>query len=346
MGSILGCRKAALAMAAGMSLGRSPFLRVDLPLNKKNGADDERNSVEDMKKQRVLDERKALLEDVGSSDHSLLGKLAFVAPFARPISSIFCSQHVSAAIYLKWDETNARGGDRKRLCDSLGLSFTGMRDMMQLVKQYNSSLNAAGYVASKDADRNMKSWRIIRTCAVAALAPSQLVRVQRSAAKYDKTIEGAVEKDGLAKELKLFIRPSIEDHPEQAITQNNRQGEERVFIHPSSFNFAVGSYACPWLVYHSLVRTSKPFLRDVSECTAYSLLLFAGDLEVQATEGVVVIDKWVKLEAKARIGSLIGGLRQKVDDLLAKKIDDPSVDLANTNEMKLIVKLLVTDGLG
>jgi len=95
-----------------------------------------------------------------------------------------------------------------------------------------------------------------------------------------------------------------------------------------------------------MVRTSKPFLRDVSECAAYSLLLFGGDLEVRATEGIVVVDNWVKLDTKARIGSLIGGLRQRVDSLLAKKIDTPSFEIANTNEMKLIVKLLVSDGHG
>ena len=230
------------------------------------------------------------------------------------------------------------------MCENLGLSLNGMRDMMQLVNQYDSSLRAAGFADSKDADRNKNSWTIIRTCAVAALAPSQLVRVHRPSAKYAATVEGAVEKAGVAKELKFFIRRVDEDET-QSLGAPYKQ-EERVFIHPSSFNFAVGSYYCPWLVYHTLVRTSKPFLRDVSECSAYSLLLFGGDLEVLANEGTVVINKWVKLEAKARIGSLVGGLRQRMDVLLKQKIDDPQFDLASTKEMSLIVKLLVSDGHG
>lgn len=234
------------------------------------------------------------------------------------------------------------------MCDSLGLSFNGMRDMLQLVKQYDSSLSAAGYVGSRDADRNMKSWAIVRAVAVAALAPSQLVRIQRSTTKYAETVEGAVEKAGEAKELKFFIRGSVDEQQQQnpGSAMNNRKQEERVFVHPSSFNFSVGNYYCPFLVFHSMVRTSKPFLRDVSECSAYSLLLFGGSIEVRATEGVVVIDDWVKLDAKARIAALIGGLRQRVDQLMEKKIEDPSIELANTNEMKLIVKLLVSDGHG
>lgn len=74
MGSILGIRRAALVMAAGMSVGRSPFLRVDAPRNNKRGDEDEKSAIEDMKKQRILDERKALFAKVGNSDHSLLGK--------------------------------------------------------------------------------------------------------------------------------------------------------------------------------------------------------------------------------------------------------------------------------
>lgn len=309
MGSILGCRRAALVMAAGMSLGRSPFLRIDNWKKNKN-----ETSIEDIKNEMILEDRKAMFDAVGNSDHALL-----------------------AAVFLKWENTDAGGGARKRVCESLGLSFNGLRDMAQLVRQLDSSLRAAGYEASQDSDRNMKSWRVIRTCVVAALAPSQLVRVHRPTTKYVATVEGASEKDGEARELKFFIRSDKADR--------GNPPQERVFIHPSSATFKVGSFNCPWLVYHSLVRTSKAFLRDASECSAYALLLFAGKLEVQAEKGTVCVDDWVYLSAKARIGSLIGGLRQKIDDLLAKKIENPTFDLAGTKEMELIVKLLVTDGL-
>lgn len=35
-----------------------------------------------------------------------------------------------------------------------------------------------------------------------------------------------------------------------------------------------------------------------------------------------------------------------MDDLLVKKVENPSIDVATSVEMKLIVKLLRTDGLG
>lgn len=70
MGSILGCRDAALAMAAGMSIGRSPFLRVNTQRKwpPRNG-EEQKSSMEDMKQERILVERSELFRSVGASDH-------------------------------------------------------------------------------------------------------------------------------------------------------------------------------------------------------------------------------------------------------------------------------------
>ena len=327
MGSILGCRSAALAIAAGMSLGRSPFIRIDTRFER-NQVDE---SLQDMMRRRVVEVRAELFNSVGNSDHAFL-----------------------AAAFLRWD--SCKQGDKRRCCDHLGLAWTGMNEMQQLVRQLDSSLSTSGYIASEEADRNSNSWRIIRACAVAALAPNQLVRVQRPSAKYHETAEGAVEREGTARELKFFIQAgggSNDDAP--SLVQNSHRSvnmryhnvaEESVFFHPSSANFATGNFACPWMVFHKLVRTTKPFLLDATECSAYALLLFGGKLEVQAGKGLIVIEGWVRLSANARIGALIGGLRQKMDELLKKKVEEPTFDIAATIEMKLIRSLLVTDGLG
>lgn len=182
-----------------------------------------------------------------------------------------------AAAFLRWDASSSGAGERKRFCESLGLNFNGMRDIKQLVRQLDSSLASAGYHPSQEADRNVNSWRIIRACVVAALAPSQIVRVHRPTTKYTETVEGAVEKAGVARELKFFIRGadsednSVGNKQEGEVSKYrgyNGVSEERVFVHPSSSTFSVGSYNCPWLVYFDLIRTSKAFLRDATECSA------------------------------------------------------------------------------
>ncbi len=214
---------------------------------------------------------------------------------------------------------------------------------------YSASLSAAGFPGSVESDQNVNSWRIIRSCIVSSLAPAQIVRVQRASTKYTETVEGAVKKQGDAKELKFYTRGencSDGNDSSNIIRKYHGVPEERVFIHPSSANFSVGDYSCPWIVYHELVRTNKPYLRDANECNIYDLLLFGGSLEVSSADGTIVIDNYVRLSANARIGALVAGLRRKVDEILSQKVMKPKLDIAKSVEMKLIVKLLRTDGLG
>jgi ATP-dependent RNA helicase DHX57 len=306
MGSILGCRAAALAMAAGISLGRSVFLRIENAVSKSKVGGSQ--SIEDAKQENIVKRRDALANEAGRSDHACM-----------------------AFIFLKWQATET--GLRNQFCESLGISSNVLRDICQLFNQLNYSLVDAGFTSTPASDRYNSSWRVIQTCVVASMSPNQLVKVRRPATKYHETAEGAKEIDGLAKELAFFIRGSLDK-------------EERVFIHPSSINFAKGNYGCPFLVYNSMVRTSKPFLRDVTECSAYALLLFGGELQIQASKDTVVVDNWAELSANARIGSLIGGLRKRIDSLLAKKIVNPVIDASSFPEMKLVIKLIRTEGLG
>ena len=69
-------------------------------------------------------------------------------------------------------------------------------------------------------------------------------------------------------------------------------------------------------------------------------------MEVQASQGLVVMDGYVRCSAAARIGALMGGLRGRVDALLEQKIVDPGLDLGGSEEMKIIVRLLMSDGMG
>jgi ATP-dependent RNA helicase DHX57 len=312
MGTILGCRDAAIAMAAGMSVARSPFLRIQLHRKKPQDSDIQYD-LEEKKQQQIIEQRNEVKKLVGNSDHALL-----------------------AAIFSKWKHA----GNRKSLCESLGLSYPAMREMSQLAEQFDSSLVAAGFASTMESNCNGHSWRIVHASVVSAMS-NQLVKVRRPAQAYHETAEGAREKKGEARELKFFVRTSGKEGDSLRQIQ-----EERVFIHPASANFAVGSYSFPYLVYNSMVRTSKPFLRDVTEGSPYALLLFGGELEIQASKGQIVVDGWAQLSANARIGSLMGGLRERVDVLLTKKVNDPSYELVSTREMKLIVKLLMTDGLG
>jgi hypothetical protein len=325
MGCILGCRTAALGIAAGLSIGRSPFLRIDVP--RSEGSADQSTGFD--KTEQILTARHDLAEKVGNSDHAL-----------------------SAALYNEWTSRRGQNKRRSELCESLGLSVPAMKELEQLGSLLDTALRNLGFQPSNESDRHANSNRIIHTCAISAMSPSQLVKVVRPKTTYDKTAQGAKEKDNHSRDLKLFIRLPCDDkestehdsNTDKAAYTKKAYREERVFIHPASSNFAIGSYSCPWLVYFQLLRTTKPYLRDVTECSPYALLLFGGALTVQASKDVIIIDDWATLSANARIGSLVGGLRRQVDLLLANKASDASIDISSTDTMKLIATLLQTDG--
>jgi len=263
------------------------------------------------------------------------------------------SDHVLlSGVYLHW--ADLRGRDKRDYCDSLGLVPAAMREAADLFRTYDGALRNLGF-RRRGADAGGNA--IARACAVAALAPSNVLRVRRPATKYAETVEGAVEKDGVAREFMFFAPPGKGGIEEECSNYQGDNPQKRVFLHPSSFLFERGTYGCPYLVYFRLMHTSKPFAWDLTECTTYALLLFGGEMTVKAKEGLIFIDcedggedhryQWViRFKAHPRIGALMAGLRERFDELLLEKVRDPDFDIAGTEEMKIIVNLLLTDGWG
>jgi len=123
------------------------------------------------------------------------------------------------------------------------------------------------------------------------------------------------------------------------------EGLQRVFIHPSSVNFNATSFANSFLIYADRQFTTKPYLRDTTEVTAYPILFFGGTLVPNYTSGLVTIDGWLHFSSPGRVVALIEGLRQALDELLDKKIENPSLDIYSSAALKVVVRLISTDGL-
>ncbi len=143
-----------------MSAGRSPFLRIDSFDNGKHRGKDETEQVKVSTNKEILEERAALFKMVGNSDHVMLGKA-----------------------FLLWKECDS-AAERKRYCDRVGLAFNTMREILALTRQLDSSLTTLGFQRTTVCNKNDSSWRIVRSVLVAALSPTQVVRVQRPSAKY------------------------------------------------------------------------------------------------------------------------------------------------------------------
>jgi hypothetical protein len=120
---------------------------------------------------------------------------------------------------------------------------------------------------------------------------------------------------------------------------------ERANIHPGSCNFEVGAFSSPWLVYHEKVRTSRLWVRESTMVTPWALLLFGGELEVKHTERLVLVDKWIRFAAQARVGVLVKALREELDALLSQKVEFPDLDVHETRLFVAIEELLQSDGM-
>jgi HrpA-like RNA helicase len=105
MGSLLGCRSIALAIAAGLSVGRSPFIRLGPSLfqrrDSNNPVDQEKQAAND----QILEARKKLFKSVGNSEHCMLGKA-----------------------YLLWDD--AKGAERRKCCGKISSGHLFLASMM------------------------------------------------------------------------------------------------------------------------------------------------------------------------------------------------------------------------
>lgn len=59
----------------------------------------------------------------------------------------------------------------------------------------------------------------------------------------------------------------------------------------------------------------------------------------------LIVDGWMRLRGWARIGVLVSRLRGMLDDVLAQKIDEPEMDLAENEVVRCVERLVELDGL-
>ncbi|CAI5735499.1 unnamed protein product [Hyaloperonospora brassicae] len=230
-----------------------------------------------------------------------------------------------------------RGQGMKRgFCRDIGLSYDTMESILDLKQQYLQQLDNIGFYDSSkgdDLNQNSDAPRIIKAALCAGLY-ANVVEVVYPEQKYFQSAHGVVEGDHNAKQIRYFVRSTAE-----------AGHRERVFLHPSSCNFSQTSYDSPWLLYTELVQTSKIFVRESTMANPYALLLFGGHLEVIHEKNLLVLDKFIRFNAVARIGVLIKSIRHHLDRLLMEKIADPSVDIAQSELVSAISCLLKSEGM-
>jgi ATP-dependent RNA helicase DHX57 len=133
------------------------------------------------------------------------------------------------------------------------ISATTVRDITFLKGDFFAALSDIGFVPlSATADSpslnvNGENTNLIKAIILGGLWP-RVARIALPKATFDRVAAGTVQREHVAKELKIFDKD-----------------EGRVFLHPSSVLFGIASYKSPFIAYFSMNATSKTFLRDATE---------------------------------------------------------------------------------
>ncbi len=224
----------------------------------------------------------------------------------------------------------------KSWCDDHFLSPQILADISSNRLQYLSSLTDCGFLLANYAPSTTPSLNahnansaLLRALIAGAFNP-QIARIDFPEKKFAPSMSGAVELDPEARTIKFF-----------------NQANGRVFIHPSSTLFAAQSFisSSTHLSYFSLLSTSKLFIRDLTPLNATALLLFSGPVALDTLGRGLVVDGWLGLRGWARIGVLVSRLRGMLDEVLARKIERPDVEVGGDEVVGLCRGLVERDGM-
>ncbi|KAM7255732.1 hypothetical protein ACFE04_008630 [Oxalis oulophora] len=141
------------------------------------------------------------------------------------------------------------------------------------------------------------------------------------------------------------------------VVQCKRRGKRTAFytkevgkvdIHPSSVNAGVNSFPLPYMVYSEKVKTSSIYIRDSTNISDFALLMFGGSLiPSKSGDGIEMLGGYLHFSASKSVVALIQKLRDQLDRLLNRKIQEPSLDISIEGKavVAAVVELLHTQNL-
>lgn len=256
------------------------------------------------------------------------------ASFAPNNGDLLCDLRA----YEEWSNLKSRSShrDMRLWCEQKFLSIQTLNDIWCNRIQYLSSLQDAGFIpssydltANSSLNAHNSNPALIRALIAGAFNP-QLARIEFPDKKFANSISGAVEIDPEAKTIKFF-----------------NQDNGRVFMHPSSTLFDAQSFTgnAVYMSYFNKMATSKVFIRELTPFNAYTSLLFGGPIVLDTYGRGLMVDGWLRLRGWARIGVLVSRLRMMLDDVLARKIEDPCLDIASNEVVAIVRKLVELNGM-
>jgi ATP-dependent RNA helicase DHX57 len=256
--------------------------------------------------------------------------------FGNGHGDLICDLHA----YEQWSEkrTVEPPSSVRRWCDENFLNHQTLMDISTSRRQYITSLQELGFLPPGDSysistnptyNRENNNDALIRALIAGSFQP-QVARIDFPDKKFAASSSGAVELDPEARTIKYF---------------NEENG--RVFVHPSSTLFDAQGFPghSVYTSYFTKMATSKVFIRELTPFNVYSLLMFSGPITIDPQGRGLVIDGWLRVRGWTRVGVLVNRLRMILDDVLARKIDEPDFDMSSSDVVGITRRLVELNGL-
>lgn len=101
---------------------------------------------------------------------------------------------------------------------------------------------------------------------------------------------------------------------------------EQLYFHSSSANHKKKILEEEWIVFHEKFGSGRTTVSATTPIHPFSLLLFGGSIQVKHLDRKVIVDDWIELDIAAQTGVMFRELRQKLNTVLAEKIESPDAE--------------------
>lgn len=244
-----------------------------------------------------------------------------------------------------------------------GGSGGNLASLMEQSDNYSDGYDRYGYrgeAAAREAGARVDERAPrLQALLVAALFPQVVMVEEVAKSKNNKKNKGGTTLKFRAREEDGAAPVDIALHP--SCVASKAKG-----IHGDRANNGKGGLGSNFLVYHERVKTTRVYVRDATPVPPLAMLLFGGRaLSVSATNGSsnggnggnnrrqqqsreveVMVDDWMPFKLQREQHEMIVGLRQALDRVLRRKVEEPQLDFSEgaRDIIEIVIAILDSGG--
>ncbi|KAG2411142.1 DExH-box ATP-dependent RNA helicase [Vigna angularis] len=118
----------------------------------------------------------------------------------------------------------------------------------------------------------------------------------------------------------------------------------QVLLYSSSVNGCVPRIPYPWLVFNEKVKVNSVFLRDSTGISDSVLLLFGGNVSRGGLDGhLKMLGGYLEFFMKPELANTYLSLKMELEELIQKKLQDPTQETQSHSQLLSAVRLLVSE---